>query len=77
MFTADHRAMLEIWAARGDQISRYMLDHNLWFPEALEALHRERCREPVPESLSELSDLPVPDDEARRVVRMIDREEWR
>jgi hypothetical protein len=30
-----------------------MLDHNVWFPEALEALHRERCREPV----------PVPDDE--------------
>lgn len=47
-FHPTHRAMLERWAASGCAVSRYMLDHKVWFPEALEALHRERCREPVP-----------------------------
>jgi len=57
-----HRDMLERWAASGCAVSRYMLDHGVWFPEALEALHRERCAEPV----------PVPDDE-----ETTNAEEWR
>jgi hypothetical protein len=68
MFHPDHRAMLERHAARGCPVSRYMLDHNVWYPEAIEGLHRERCREPVP--------VPDPDEEMR-IHRMIDREEWR
>ena len=48
MFDPSHRAALERWAASGCPVSRYMLDHNVWFPEALEALHRERCADPVP-----------------------------
>jgi hypothetical protein len=68
MFDPNHRARLERYAASGCAVSRYMLDHNVWFPEALEAMHRERCREPV----------PVPDlDEETRIDMMIDREEWR
>lgn len=67
-FDPTHRARLERYAARGCAVSRYMLDHDVWFPEALEALHRERCREPA----------PVPDlDEETRIDMMIDREEWR
>jgi hypothetical protein len=64
MFSPDHRAALERYAASGCPVSRYMLDHSVWFPEALEAMHAQRCRE------------PVPDDETR-IHRMIDREEWR
>lgn len=67
-FDPDHRNMLERWAACGCTVSRYMLDHGVWFPEALEALHAQRCAEPV----------PVPDlDEETRIGMMIDREEWR
>ena len=68
MFCPDHRALLERYAASGCAVSRYMLDHNLFFPEALEAMHRERCAEPV----------PVPDrDEETRIDMMIDEREWR
>jgi hypothetical protein len=68
MFDPDHRARLERYAASGCAVSRYMLDHNVWFPEAIEGLHRERCAKPV----------PVPDDDgAARIHVMIDREEWR
>lgn len=67
-FSPYHRAMLERYAASGCAVSRYMLDHGVWFAEALEAMHRERCAEPA----------PVPDaDEEMRIHRMIDREEWR
>jgi len=52
-FGSAHRDMLERWAAGGCAVSRYMLDHKVYFPEAIEALHRERCREPA----------PVPDEE--------------
>jgi hypothetical protein len=47
-FSDMHRAMLERSAASGCRVSRYMLDHNVWYPEAIVALHRERCAEPVP-----------------------------
>jgi hypothetical protein len=53
-FDPTHRDMLERWAACGCVVSRYMLDHKLWFPEALgrrwrrctasAALSRRRCR---------------------------------
>lgn len=52
-FSDTHRAMLEEWAAGGCLVSRYMLDHDVWFPEAIEGLHRERCADPA----------PVPDEE--------------
>jgi hypothetical protein len=47
-FSDEHRATLERYAASGCRVSRYMLDHNVWYPEAIAALHRERCAEPVP-----------------------------
>jgi len=48
VFDPTHRGELERWAALGCPVSRYMLEHNVWFPEALEALHRIRCKEPAP-----------------------------
>lgn len=47
-FSPGHRAELESFAARGCEISRYMLANGVRFPEAVEALHRLRCAEPVP-----------------------------
>lgn len=47
-FAPDHRGALERYAAAGCRVSRYMLDHDTWFPEAIEALHRERCGVPAP-----------------------------
>jgi hypothetical protein len=52
-FDPTQRARLELWASRGDDLSRYMLKHNVGFAEAVVALHRTLCREPV----------PVPDDD--------------
>jgi hypothetical protein len=52
-FDPGQRARLEQWAASGCDLSRYMLKHNVGFAEAVVALHRQRCREPV----------PVPDDD--------------
>lgn len=48
VFDPTHRDELERWAALGCPVSQYMLKHNVWFPEALEQLHRERCQQPVP-----------------------------
>ena len=47
-FSDTHRAMLEEWAVSGCFVFCYMLDHGVWYPEAIAALHRERCAEPVP-----------------------------
>lgn len=64
-FDPAHRALLERWAARGCPVSRYMLDHGLPFPEALEAMRSEGFSEPVPDF-----------DEETRIGMMIDRREW-
>jgi hypothetical protein len=53
------RERLERWAAAGDRIAAYMLEHGVGFPEAIEALAR---RLPRPAVIYNIRDYQPPED---------------
>ena len=58
-FAPGHRRALEAWAADGCRISAYMLRHDVWFPDAIEALAR---RNPRPAVVHDIRDYRPADD---------------
>lgn len=60
-FHDEYRALLERGAARGCRVSGYMLRHDCWFPEAVEALTRALPPATVPAAADFDDDNPYPD----------------
>jgi hypothetical protein len=53
------RERLERWAAAGDRIAAYMLEHGVTFPDAIDALARQL---PRPAVVYDIRDYQPPED---------------